>query len=363
MAAVEEVEWETCCIEPGRNLELERYLRSRIGMVPSATGYFAECPWVARSIAAFWYPRGKLIHIDVDLCDKIGLVVSQDNSCRYCFAASRLLMRMAGVPEPRIRQLEEDLLAAELEPREQMALEFARRLSRSNPLLARADIDLLRDAGYPDPAIKEMAVVAAYMCAMNRFSTLPALPPQRLERLPDRPLVRLLRPLVGRLMRSRRSRGAPDVLEPELEMGPFAYLVRALEGLPLARSLRQIVDEAWQSPLLSRRQKGLVVAVIARGLGCSRSEQEAGRLLAEEGLGADEQQPILAHLASPELDPAERVIVPFARETIWYRPASIQRRVRGVQEVLSPPQLLELIGVVSLANMLCRLDIVVDCAR
>ena len=325
MAVIEETEWEECCIEPGRNPEIERYLRSQMGMVPAAAGYFAECPWIARSIAAFWFPRGKLTHIDVDICDKICLVVSQDNSCRYCFAASRLLMRMVGVPESRIRRLEEDLLTADLDPREQVVLEFTRRLSRSNPLLASADLAPVRHAGYPDSAIKEMAVVAAYMCAMNRFCTLPALPPQRLERLPDRPLARLLRPFVGRLMRSRQSKGAPDFMEPELELGPFSYLVLALKGLPLARSLHQIVDEAWRSPLLSRRVKGLVVAVIARGLGCSLSEQEASRLLAEEGLGANDLHEILTHLASPQLDPAERVIVPFCSSALS---AGISRALR-----------------------------------
>ena len=357
MAVIEQVEWEECFIEPGRNPELERYLRREIGIVPSDAPYFAECPWIARSMAAFCFPRGKLAHLDADLCDKICLVVSQDNSCRYCFAAARLLMRMLGLPESRIRRLEEDLLTADIDPGERAALDFARRLSRSNPLLARADIDPVRNAGYPAPAIKEMAVVVAYMCAANRFCTLPALPPQRLERLPDRPLVRLLRPFVGRMMRSRRSKGAPDFLEPEIARGPFCYLMLALDGLPLSRSLRQFVDEAWQSPLLSRRVKGLVVAVIARGLGCKLSEQEATRLVAEEGLGADALEEILAHLASPRLDPAESVILPFARETIWYRPAPIQRRARAVREVLSGPQFLELLGVVSLANMLCRLDI------
>lgn len=357
MAIIEQVEWEECFIEPGRDPELERYLKSQMGRVPGSASYLVECPWMARSMAAFWFRRGKLIHIDIELCNKIGLVVSQDNSCRYCFAASRMLLRMTGVAEARIRRLEEDLLTAELDPRERTALEFARRLSRSNPLLASADLDPLRQAGYTDAAIKEMAVVAGYTCAMNRIATFPALPPGRMERLPDHPLVRLLRPFLARMIRSRDARGTPDFLEPALESGPFSYLVVALRGLPLARSLGQVVNEAWQSPLLSRRVKGLVVAVIARGLGCTLSEQEAGRLLAEEGLDVGDLQEILAHLASPRLDPAESVILPFARETIWYRPAPIQRRARAVREVLSGPQFLELLGVASLANMLCRLDI------
>jgi uncharacterized peroxidase-related enzyme len=314
-------------------------------------------------MAAFWYRRGKLVHIDIELGDKIGLVVSRDNSCRYCFAASRMLLRMVGFPDARIRRLEEDLLTADLDPRERAALDFARRLSRSNPLLASADLEPLRGAGYSDAAIKELAVTAGFMCAMNRFATFPALPPDRLERLPDHPLVRVLRPFLGRMIRSREARGAPEAPDPALEVGPFSYLVAALEGLPFARSLRQVVDEAWESPLLGRRVKGLVVAVIARGLGCKLSEQEARRLLAEEGVAAGDLEEILTHLASPRLDKAESVIVPFARETIWYRPAPIQRRARAVREVISGPQFLELLGVASLANMLCRLDITAELGR
>ena len=152
----------------------------------------------------------------------------------------------------------------------------------------------------------------------------------------------------------------PDFLEPELKTGPFSDVVLALDGLPLARSLRQVVDEAWSSPILTRRAKALVIAVVARGLGCTVSEREAARLLMEEGLSAEDLQEILAHLASPKLDAVEAVLVPFARETVWYRPVLIQRRARTVSEQLSGPQFLEALGTVALANMLCRLGILVQ---
>ena len=63
---------------------------------------------------------------------------------------------------------------------------------------------------------------------------------------------------------------------------------------------------------------------------------------------------ILSHLASPKLDPIEAAIVPFARETIRYRPADIQRRGRKLLEQLSVEQFMELVGVVGLANGICR---------
>jgi hypothetical protein len=68
---------------------------------------------------------------------------------------------------------------------------------------------------------------------------------------------------------------------------------------------------------------------------------------------------VLTHLDAPELDPIERLLVPFARETIWYEPASVQRRARALHDRLSGPQLLEAIGVAALANGLCRMGAMV----
>ncbi len=85
------------------------------------------------------------------------------------------------------------------------------------------------------------------------------------------------------------------------------------------------------------------------------------RLLEQEGLKRSKTEEILAHLGSAELDPIESTIVPYARETIRYRhPADIQRRGREVRAVLSEEQFLELIGVATLANMVCRLAIVLN---
>jgi hypothetical protein len=47
--------------------------------------------------------------------------------------------------------------------------------------------------------------------------------------------------------------------------------------------------------------------------------------------------------------------VPFARETVWYEPAVIQRRARALRDGLDSAQLLEAIGVAALANGLCRM--------
>ena len=212
-------------------------------------------------------------------------MVSQDNSCRYCFATHRVLLRMIGLREERIRQLEHDLVAADLEPRERLALDFARRVSRSNPGPSLADLNELREAGYTDGAIKEMTVVAASMVALNRVATLPALPPQFWEQLPDRWYARALRPLAARILNRRVHRRPPVELGPPAPEGPFSQLVVALGDLPLARSLRRVIDEAWSSPILSARTKALdgtqqhEVLLAARGVLRQRRAAALGQRL------------------------------------------------------------------------------------
>jgi hypothetical protein len=99
------------------------------------------------------------------------------------------------------------------------------------------------------------------------------------------------------------------------------------------------------------------MAVIARGLDCPASTREAERLLAATGVEASAVEATLSHLASPVLDPIEAAIVPFARETISYRPAQIQRRARGLRDALSRDEFTDLVGIAALANGLCRMNV------
>jgi len=357
MAMLQNVEWDECLLEPRPDAELERDARKVFGVPYSLIRFYTPCPWLARSLINTNYRNGQLVHIDLGLADLIFLAVSQDNSCRYCYASQRTAFRILGFDEERIRRVEEASFTAEADRSEKLALDFARLVSRSNPPPSAADKTALREAGYSDEAIKEIAYVAASTVTGNRITTLPAVPVEEIEKVTDRLLFKLIRPLVARILRSRRGRGQPEFLPEELKTGPFAYVELALDGLPIARISREIVDSAWRSPILSQRAKALVFAVVARGLGSKRSEAEAKRLLAPLGLDEAKVDEILSHLGSSDLDPIEAAIVPFARESIRYRPVDIQRKARKLCEELSVEQFLELIGVVSLANGNCRLSL------
>src|SRR5262245_64794685 len=86
MTSLEHVEWGASLLEPRRERELERALRREMGAVPTMVHYFAACSWLARAIVELSPFQIQLVEIDFALADLIGLVVSQDNSCRYCFA-------------------------------------------------------------------------------------------------------------------------------------------------------------------------------------------------------------------------------------------------------------------------------------
>jgi AhpD family alkylhydroperoxidase len=354
--ALENVAWEPCLIEPGRDAGLETYARRKMGVPQPTIRYFVDCPWLARAVVDLHPEYGLLMRLDLPLSDLIALAVSQENSCRYCYAAVRTLLRIQGMSEPRIQRMEQDLARAELDPRTVAAVAFARVQSRSVPLVGEARKALL-EAGFDTETLKEIAFVVAVTDFMNRVATLLALPWRGIEQMPDRLFTRLFRPLIARLLESHRSRGRPTAPVKPASY-PYAGLVAAYAGSPIALVLAQTLEAMWSSPHLTRRCKLLMFAVVARGIGCGACAAEADSLLRGEHLSEQAFTQILAHLDAPELDPVERLLVPFARETIWYEPAPLQRRARAVREQLTAAQFLEAVGVLSLANGLCRLGAV-----
>jgi AhpD family alkylhydroperoxidase len=300
------------------------------------------------------------VHIDPDIIDQAALVVSQDNSCRFCFGMQRAFLRVLGVSEKRIERIEQEHLTGEFTPRERAALDFARRLSHSKPLASLADLTALRENGYSDDEIVEFAALVGLHMLLNRMSTFVALPPQPIEQMPDKWWVRILRPLLAIRFRQMRRRGkAIRLLEAE-KSGPLSDFVNAMDGLPLARDLRIVLDRLWNSASLPARTVTILFAVIARALGSQRCENEATRLLRAQGFTAKEIEQILTHLTSPALSEIERLLVPLARETVWYQPAVIQRRCAETQAQVSAEQFLDFCGAASLLNMLCRVGVIVD---
>jgi AhpD family alkylhydroperoxidase len=348
------VPWDQCLLEPAIDRQAEAALRRETGMAPRWIRYFQSSPWVPRAALRMEVDNKLLVHLDFPTMDLIALAVSRENACRFCYSVTRMQLRIFGMSEARMQGLEQRLAIGALDPKEIAAVHFARRMTRSHPLVSPQDLEPLREAGYSEAQIREIAFTVAAVAFSNRIATIPALPPQSLEQLADRWFIRLLRPLVAHVIRGNRRRGQP-VSFARPPGGPFASLLLNFEGSPIGPTLAAVLDDLWASPILTRRCKALMFAVIGHGLGCESSRAEIAQILGAEGLTPAAAEQILAHLGGPEMADDESVLLIFARDTIWYEPVQIQRRARELRNRLSAAQFVEAIGVVSLANALCRL--------
>ena len=206
-AAMLELDWEECALTECPNPQLERMVRRRQGFLPPGSRYLFHRPWIVEALGYLNFHRGLLVHTDFECHELLWLVVSRESSCRYCYAAHRAILSFAGMSEGRIQELERDHFAGELDPKTQAALQFGYRVAHSNPPPTEADFKALKEVGYEQAAIVELAASAALIAGINRVATLPALPPVAMESLPSRWYLRLARPLLGRALRGRFQRG------------------------------------------------------------------------------------------------------------------------------------------------------------
>ena len=177
--------------------------------------------------------------------------------------------------------------SADLPPRAQAAMDYARAQSRSGPAGAKAAWQQLRGAGIRraggqgDRLHRRLSPTSATAC--TRWWQHPTLP---IERMPEQPLMRLLRPLLDRVLSRHRSRGAPVAAPPADLSLPYGALVAAFAGSPIAAALQRTLAEMWASPLL---EPPLQAADVRRGLARtalrSSASSEITRALQRERAG------------------------------------------------------------------------------
>jgi alkylhydroperoxidase family enzyme len=351
------MEWGECWLDPApMSREFVADLKQRTGgVVPAWAPRLASVTWVVRASAVGIQER--VAFMPLGLWDLIGFVVSQDNSCRYCYGITRTVLKVLGYRDAQVDRIERDVQLAELPPAHEAALVFARKLSHANPRPVAADCNALERAGHDRAAVAEIACVAAFAGFSNRIATCFAIPPEPFERFAVSPIGRLLRPIIARQMRGRR---VPPMPPPSPNPDPFARLVAAVAGSPFARIVRDTVDQAMASPVLPRRTKLLMIAVIARALRCAYCEGEARAGLGVEGLDAGAVDDVLANLGSPKLDRRDALLVPFARETVRYQTVAIQRRTRELARGLTTEEAIEAVGIAALANSIARLSVLLE---
>ena len=331
-------------------------MKRRFGWIPDIYQRVSRSTWIREAVMNWpWY---KPTHVPMRLYDICTLVTAQENACRYCLGVARTTMKIYGYSEKTIRSIERDALFAETNERERAFIRFCRNLSRSNPRPPKSDCAKLIKLGFSQKEVTEMAFVVGAHCFVNRVATFISVPPlTEFEAMPDRLLVKLLRPFVARRVKRNMWKESPDLPG---EVTTFPYLVNIFDGLPAAKALNDTFAGAMQSSVLSQTLKILMFAVVARSLSCAFCEGESEKMALQMGFTNAEFEKTMRTLHSPRLTDPEKKILEWTRETIHFENSYIQKRIAQLSEEVDELVLLEGIGMAALANTAVRLAILLN---
>ena len=347
--ALEDIEWNDALLPAGLDVDQSAFVKQKLGGVPSLFTYLGSVPWLLRTMAAGFQSKG-VAFIPLGIAEVAALVTAQENACRHCYGAQRAMMRLQGFSEERILDLEREVQLADGQTR--AVVEFARRLSRSNPRPALMERDALIASGLSREAVAELAFVICLNCFNNRLATFMAVPPEPMEALSQKWWFRLFaRVTMGGKFKAQRV-GPAALVKAE---GPLAPVIESLGGIPGAQWLNQFIWDCMASPIIPARAKLLMFGTVARALSCPLCQSGVREMLAAQGLGEAALDEMLSSLDSPQLTPLERKLLPWARETVRYESHVIQARTRELHADLGDAVTLEAIATAALGNMVVRL--------
>ena len=349
-----EIVWNPPILPRFRVPEWEEEVREELGRIPDSLTRVSRSPWIRRTI--FRWPRYKTSYLARRFRDICDIVSAQENACRYCYGFVRAQMRFLGYSERMISSIERDVLAAELDEKDRVFVQFCRNLSRSKPRPPKDDLLKLSAVGFSEHEIAEAVFLIVNNCFVNRVSTFISIPPMDyMEKLSVSFIGRIMRPLIARKI--RKHLWQEDVLEGDLSQYPS--FVRVLSGLPAAKAFNDAFQGAIESPVLSSELKVLMFAVVARTLKCAYCEDETKSMAMAIGFTEDEFESAMHALQSNKLSTIEERLLRWTRETIHFQTGPIQESVKRLAADIDEVILLEAIGVASLANAAVRLAVLI----
>jgi uncharacterized peroxidase-related enzyme len=103
--------------------------------------------------------------------EMIAVVVSSINHCFYCLTAHGAMVRQLSGDPVLGEMLVMNYRVAPLEPRQRVMLDFAAKLTTDSAAIQESDRQALRDAGFTDRDIWDIANVAAFFNMTNRVAS------------------------------------------------------------------------------------------------------------------------------------------------------------------------------------------------
>ncbi|MGI9247180.1 MAG: peroxidase-related enzyme [Steroidobacteraceae bacterium] len=155
--------------------DLRKYFgvcQDKIGFVPNVLGAYAFDEAKLRAFIGFYnelmLEASPLTKLEREM---VAVVVSAANRCYYCQVAHGQAVRQLSGDPALGELLVMNYRAAQLSARHRAMLDFAHKLTVSPDTVVEADREALRQAGFDDRAIWDVAAVAAFFNMTNRMAT------------------------------------------------------------------------------------------------------------------------------------------------------------------------------------------------
>jgi uncharacterized peroxidase-related enzyme len=144
----------------------------KLGFVPNVLRVLALRP---DHLLRWWAYYDELMRGESGLTkaqrEMIAVVVSAQNRCHYCIVSHSAALRKLTEDPVLADQLATNYRYAPVEERERAMLDFAVKLTVESHASTQADVDVLREAGWSDEEILDIAQVTAMFNFTNRLAS------------------------------------------------------------------------------------------------------------------------------------------------------------------------------------------------
>jgi uncharacterized peroxidase-related enzyme len=154
----------------GRLKECYERVRAALGRVVPFYRVFSSSPRLLTAHLDFYGALGAPGALSKRRREYIATAVSAENGCAHCTQLHAGFLRGLGVEPALVSGLATDPGGAPLPPADRAIVDYALKLTRTPRAMTRADVERLRDHGFSDALVFEIAFTTAYFNYTNRVA-------------------------------------------------------------------------------------------------------------------------------------------------------------------------------------------------
>lgn len=153
-------------------------VQEKVGFVPNVFLVLAHRPDEFRAFMAYhdalMEREGGLTQAEREM---IVVATSSDNGCLYCVIAHGAILRIRAKSPTVADQVAVNHRKADITPRQKAMLDFALKVSNDSRAIRDADFEALREHGFSDEDIWDIAGISAFFAMSNRMANFTSMRP------------------------------------------------------------------------------------------------------------------------------------------------------------------------------------------